>query len=321
MRDNEVINRHKRRWFEGENQAEETLSNSIENFNSLVDNFEAPTVHKISYTLPLEYRIENQFNDNVVISDISRQEQIKDLKLMHVKLTSEINSGSLVYWDKDYWVVTNEEHNAVKSHRTYSIARCQTMINIQYNGKVYSYPVALNNLTIYSDGKKELVNLTVSSAKYSMQLVENEITNTVEVGTRFLIKGRAFETSILDDVIVDNVRILTICEIPINSLDDVENDIAHNNNSDEKDMVNPSLKISGEDTILLGDTLEYILYGTNAWELEYNNMLELVSNNPGRCKVRCKTDNSYIGKKVKLMACDRNGNIMDTIEITIGGFF
>ena len=321
MKNNEVINRHKRRWYEGESQSDESLNQAIENFNSLVDNFEAPSVHKIKYTLPLDYRIENQFDDNIVVSDATRYEQIKDLKLMHVKLTSEINSGSLIYWHNDWWLVSNEEHNSVASHRTYIIIRCGITINIKYNGVVYNYPIAINNLTIYSDGSKELVNLTVSSAKYSIQIPENEITNSIDVGTRFLIRERAFEVSLIDDFTIDNIRTFTVCETVLNSLDDVENNVAHNSNSDLEDVDNPNLKILGEDIILLGDTVEYVLYGTNAWELEYNNMLEIVSNNPGKCKVKCNVDTNYIGKTVKLMACDRNGNIIDTKNITIGGLF
>ena len=321
MKNNEIINRHKRRWYEGESQSDENLNQAIENFNSLVDNFEAPSVHKIKYTLPLDYRIENQFDDNIVVSDATRYEQIKDLKLMHVKLTSEINSGSLIYWHNDWWLVSNEEHNSVASHRTYIIIRCGITINIKYNGVVYNYPIAINNLTIYSDGSKELVNLTVSSAKYSIQIPENEITNSIDVGTRFLIRERAFEVSLIDDFTIDNIRTFTVCETVLNSLDDVENNVAHNSNSDLEDVDNPNLKISGEDIILLGDTVEYVLYGTNAWELEYNNMLEIVSNNPGKCKVKCNVDTNYIGKTVKLMACDRNGDIIDTKNITIGGLF
>ncbi len=321
MKNNEVINRHKRRWYEGESQSDESLNQAIENFNSLVDNFEAPSVHKIQYTLPLNYRTDIQFDENVVISDASRYEQIKDLKLMHVKLTSEINSGSLIYWHNDWWLVSNEEHNSVVSHRTYIITRCGISINIKYNGVVYNYPIAINNLTMYSDGSKELVNLTISSAKYSIQIVENEITNSIDVGTRFLIRERAFEVSLIDDFTVDNIRTFTVCETVLNSLDDVENNVAHNSNSDLEDVNNPNLKISGEDIILLGDTVEYVLYGTNAWELEYNNMLVIVSNNPGKCKVKCNVDTDYIGKTVKLMACDRNGNIIDTKNITIGGLF
>ena len=321
MKNNEVINRHKKRWYEGESQSDENLNQAIENFNSLVDNFEAPSVHRIQYTLPLNYRTDIQFDENVVISDASRYEQIKDLKLMHIKLTSEISSGSLVYWQDDWWLVSNEEHNSVVSHRTYILIRCGITINIKYNGVVYNYPIAINNLTMYSDGSKELVNLTVSSAKYSIQIPENEITNSIDVGTRFLIRERAFEVSLIDDFTIDNIRTFTVCETVLNSLDDIENNIAYNPNSDLEGVVNPNLKISGEDIILLGDTLEYVLYGTNAWEITYNDMVEIISNNPGKCKIKCNVDNSYIGQTVKLMACDRNGNIIDTKKITIGGLF
>ena len=34
---NEVINRHKRRWYEGETDSESSLNQAIENFNELLD--------------------------------------------------------------------------------------------------------------------------------------------------------------------------------------------------------------------------------------------------------------------------------------------
>ena len=47
--------RHKRRWLiKGSTESEEYLNETIENFNSLVDNMETPTVHTVEYTLPLE---------------------------------------------------------------------------------------------------------------------------------------------------------------------------------------------------------------------------------------------------------------------------
>lgn len=193
---NEVVNRHKRRWYDGETDSEGNLNEAIENFNELVDNMLTPSVHRVDYVVPFEWDINNKFQENVVISDVSRQEQVKDQKLLHTKIDSKLDSGSYIWWDNAEWILLNEEHNAIQDHRTFTINRCAIDINIALDGNIYVFPIAINNLTLYSDGKKELVDMDVSSAKYSVQISENDVTNTIDVGTRFIIRGRAFEVSL-----------------------------------------------------------------------------------------------------------------------------
>lgn len=322
--DREVQERHRRRWMiDGEADSDYALNQAIENFNELVDNMLAPTVHRVQYTQPLNYLLNHKSDDNVVISDVTRQEQIQDVKLLHVKLISKIDSGSLIYWNDECWVVLNEEHNAVRSHRTYSIARCAINVNIQYENTFYSYPVAVRNLTIYADGMKELVNLTVSSAKYSIQIVENEITNLIKEGTRFIIRDKAFEVSVIDDFTMKNIRTATICEVPINSLDDIENGIAYNEDLVSADDDAHGYGIIGSDMIYVGSTNEYKFTGSNAWDLNLEDykMVEFVSNGIGKCEIKCKSDSKYIGKTIELKAYNRNGDIIGRKTITIGGMF
>ena len=349
----EVINRHKRRWCEGETHADESLNDAINGFNELVDNLMTPSCHRVQYTLPLDHEsfyakpidglvdkgtvgvsvvcsdldeentelsIKSGLETNVLISDFSRQEQIKDLKLLHTKLNSQIDSGSYIYWDNEFWIVSNEEHNSVHSHRTFAIEKCTTSVCIRINGNKYIYPVATRNLTIYSDGIRDLVNMDISSAKYSVQIAENEITNTIDVDTRFIIRGRAFATTIVDDITVKNVRTLTILETVANSLDDLENDIAWNKNSDVEKNENPSLKIVGDDFIYIGGTAEYEFVGISRWELERTERAKIISSEVGKCKIKCVSDSSFIGDKIILYATDSRGNMWEKV-ITIKGMF
>lgn len=83
---------------------------------------------------------------------MSRQEQIKDQKLLHTKLDSELDSGSYIWWSNEKWILLNEEHNSVQDHRTFTINKCAVDINILLDGNIYQYPIVVNNLTLYSDG-------------------------------------------------------------------------------------------------------------------------------------------------------------------------
>lgn len=321
--DREVQDRHRRRWIDnGSTEKDDALSQQIENFDDVVDNMLAPTVHRVECTEPLNYYIDEKHIENVILSDTTRYESIKDEKLLHTKLNSVIDSGSYIWWNNEKWIVLNEENNAVQSHKTFVIRKCGIDINIMLDGTQYTYPVYIYNLTLYSDGAKELVNLTASSAKYSIMIAENEVTNTLDTHTRFVIRGRAFETSLIDDFTIKNVRTLTIVETVVNTFDDVENDIAYNSNSEIEDTIKPNLEILGNDTIFLGDTLEYTLASASSWDLEYGTKaLTIVSAKKGKCKVKCVSDNKFIGEVVKLIAYDYGGNIIDEKEIRIGGMF
>lgn len=309
------------KWHQSHWQDDGYLNEAVENFNDLINNKLSPSVHTVDFIQPLDYDMNNKQQDNILVSDISRGEQVKDLKLMHTKLDSLINSGSYIWWNNFPWIVLNEENNSVLSHRTYSIQKCGIEINIQYDGNYYTYPVAITNLTLYADGLKELVNLSVSSAKYSIQIAENEITNTIEVGTRFIIRGRAFEVSLIDDFTTLNVRTLTVCETVINSKDDIENDIAYNDNSEKKEEVNNNFKIVGSNVILMGDTVEYTLPSARRWEMDNNNALVFVVNEEGKCKIKCKSDSNSVGKEVKLRAINNMSATIDEITIQIRGLF
>ena len=317
---NEVINRHKRRWYEGETDSESSLNQAIENFNELLDNKMSPSVHTVEYTKPFEYDTSIRFKENILVSDISRQEQIKDQKLLHVKLDSNITSGSYIWWNDYPWLVSNEDSNAVQDHKTYTIIKCGVVINYMYEGVMYSYPIVISNLTLYADGSKELVNLTLSSAKYSIQISENDITNMMNNNTRFAIRGRIFEISLVDDFTSDNIRTFTVCESVANSLDDLDNNIAWNEGSDIGDVVNPVLTITGNDTILIGDTVEYTLPNAVEWILEKNDALKIVLSENGRCKIKCKASSEYIGMEVKLKAYNDSWTLVEKI-IRIGGLF
>lgn len=323
---NEIQNRHRRRWLDncGGTESEDFQNQATENFNELVDNMLAPTVHRVKCTKPLNYYIEEQYEENIILSDMTRFEAVKDEKLLHVKLTSVIDSGSYIWWNDEKWIVLNEENNAVKSHKTFIIRKCAIDLNLMLDGTQYVYPTYINNLTLYSDGSKELVNLTASSAKYSIMLAENDVTNTINIDTKFIIRGRAFEVSLIDDFTIKNVRTFTICETVTNTRDDIENDIAYNENSEIEDVINPNLEIMGNKIIYLGDTQEYKLPIANSWELEYMKGfkgVELISAQRGKCIIKCSSDSKYIGKTFNLLALDRSGNTIDEIEIRIGGMF
>lgn len=62
----DIYSWHKNHWKSDGSYLDET----IENFNDLVDNKLAPTVHCVECTKPFEWDINNKFKANVLISDV-----------------------------------------------------------------------------------------------------------------------------------------------------------------------------------------------------------------------------------------------------------
>jgi hypothetical protein len=162
--------------------------------------------------------------------------------------------------------------------------------------------------------------MDLSSVKYSIQIPKNDITDTIKVGTRFVVDKRVFETSMIDNVSSKNIKVLTVTECVENSLDDLENDIAYNEDFEIAEET-PKTKISGEDEILIGDTAIYTLSGAIHWEFKVDEPLTIITNEIGQCKVKCKSDSRFIGQVVELYAYNRIGNVLDVKEIRIGGLF
>ena len=301
---NEVSQRHKRRWADGSNnEKESSLNEAIENFNSIVDNLENPTVHTIQYTLPKEVDVNNRLTTNVIISDVTRNDDVFDAKLLHTKLDSGLNSGSYVWWSGEVYIVSNEETNAVESHRTYMISRCANYVNIRYKGKVYYYPIAISNLTLYGDGLAENVDITTLDGKRSIMISNNEVTQNIDVNHRIIIsKKTVFRVSMIDDFTNEGLFSMTLVQTVFNSKDDRENKIAYNENFSDKNIT----KIIGEDYIYLGAESTYQCNKAIDWNVSNNSITLTILDTVDSCKIKCNTDENLIGTTFELSAFVNN---------------
>ncbi len=318
-----AYSRHKRRWQQkGGVDSDIYLNQATETFEELVDDNLNPTTHTVEYTRPFEFDINNKYEANIVISDVTRNANDKyDTKLLHVRNDSDIDSSSYIWWNNDVWIVSNEENNSVLTHRTYNLKKCSEEIKILIDGDLFTYPIALTNLTIYSDGLKENLNITTSSVKYSILLPSNDITDMVEIETRFLINGKAFKVTMVDNFTNKNVHTLTVIEVSLNSLDDVENNVAWNSNSAIEEITDYN-EILGSDIIHLGETLELTCTDAYTWNIidESECVREIVPNS-GRCLISCKSNNNLINEKIIVQAINVGGAIIREKEIIVRGLF
>lgn len=89
--------------------------------------------------------------------------------------------------------------------------------------------------------------------------------------------------------------------------DDIENNIAYNSRLEIKEDI-PDFTIMGEDSISMGNTLNYSIYPPKNcdWKTAHNDTIELVYKNNGTCKIKAIAKDSMD----VLQALDSNGKVI-----------
>lgn len=317
---------HKRRWgVNGCSDKSTDVEEGIEGFNSVIDNMEAPTVHEVYFTEPYKYDLDKRIVGKILISDMTRSDSdTLDQKLFHCKLDEKIGCGSYVWWNKEIWLIGNEDNNAFQTHKTYVAKRCRTSINYGYKGVVYNFPTIITNLTLYSDGLGESVHLTLAEAKRSLLVSKNDITKNIGIETRIMINNSVvFKVTHIDDFTNENIYILTLLEEVFNAKDDIENNIAWNEIGEIEYVENPIYNITGNEEIFLGDNDVYtFIRPINRWIVKSkDNNASVVKIDDYSCRVICGTENKYINTEIELIAIDRYEEELASKFIMIRGIF
>lgn len=220
----------------------------------------------------------------------------------------------------DWWLVANEDANSVQSHKTFVIQRCSTLISFKHENNIYKIPVAIKSLTMYSDGLKEHVNLTIPDGKRQLLMGMNPLTQKIRLMFRIMInKNTVFKTTHMDDFSNENVLTISIQQDRFIPLDDIENNIAHN---DEETEEIPIGEIEGSEYIYLGSTEEYTFNQEVLWTISsIDNCLNIISTDNGVCIVESTSNLKYIGNVGILTVLNLDGNILATKNIIIKGMF
>lgn len=310
-----MFNIHRKRWNQGgDTEGEIVLNEAIEEFNFIVDSKANPTVHTIQYTIPGEVNINNKLETNIIISDVTRTKgDSSDFKLLHTKLSTQLDSGSYVWFSDDVWIVGNEEVNSVESHRSYIIRKCMASVKILYNDITYSYPVAINNLTSDTDGLNNGVDIGVKDGRRKIFITKNEITSIINVDYRMMIGNKSiYKTTSIDDYTNEGIYTLVILETAFNSKDNIERNLAYN--EEFKEVFN---KLKGSDYIYPGTTNLYTCVGALSWSVAESYAKTAITN--AGCNVTCIGDKELIGKYITLTVNASGTKI--TKKILIKGVF
>ncbi len=327
-----------RRRYNCQSDGEETSETleAREAFESMLDEKSSATVYTVKYVKREDVGVDLQgIQININVTDTSKNDQkTNDEKYFNFKWDLNVQCGDQIYWDNTWWILYHREHNAVSSHKTFTVKQCNFDYTPEIKGKFYHFPVALVNLTLYSDGMADKVNMSSADGKRRMYFTNNGHTKDVGIGQRIMISNESvFEITHIDDFTRPGIKECVLSQVFRTSLDDVENNSAYNENSKVDEA---------EFDIIKGSKYMYI-GGNEVYEVDYNLIdkseaisWELISETDGiyidrtsdfgenfdgvqYCRVVCINDIDLIDTDVTLILHTRNGDIEK--EISVKGMF
>ena len=299
-----------------------------ENFNEMVDQKLAPTVHTVKYV-----KKENVGTDlegtkiNINIENVAYNDQkTNDEKFVNFKWDSNVKIGDEFYWHDTWWVLYHEEKLAVFSHKTYVCKKCNFIYNMKFNGEIYQIPLLLTNLTLYSDGMADRVAMSAEEGGRRITYPVNDLTKNLVIGSRIMLSNDTiYEIAHIDDFSRVGVVDAVLNQIFFNSQDDKENIIAWNDFNEKNEA-----SILGDEVLRLGANAVYTnpfnLSALPIWEIDAENNCVWIdttydNSSNGNIRLQCTKDMSYIGTTVTLRVTNRRTNVVCVKTIKIGGMF
>lgn len=308
-----------------DDSVDENTLEARETFDNMLENRLASTVKIVPYVKKEKVGIDNVGEKiRVNIIDVSKNDQkVNDEKYVSFSWSMDVNIGDQVYWDGVWWVMYHKEHNSVETHKTFTAKQCNFEYSFERNGVKYFIPISLINLTLYSDGMADKVQMSNADGKRKVVIPDNEHTKNINIGYRLMITNdTVFEITHMDNFTRPGIKDCIISQVFTISRDDKENNLAYNKVNEKKD----NSAILGSDVIYIGGkevyTVNYDKVKENdvvRWSVISNDNCVVLDTSYNGCRIICKDDISYIGEVVRVILECRSGDIVK--EIKVKGFF
>lgn len=308
---------------DGDTSKDIEVARGIRNFDYMLANKTAPTVHEVIMSLNDEKSdIMEQKKIMCEISNVTNNDQAKyDEKYVKFSMSENITYGSYVRWREAEWLILFEENNSFEIYQTFVMRRCNNVFNFMHDGVLYHIPQVVKNLTLYSDGLDDRVYISTPDAQRQIMMADNELTAKIKVGTRVMLTNSSvYSVTHIDDFSHPGVRTMICRQTTLISLDDLENNIAYNEDSEPEKEPTLDVEIIGDENIYLCDFITYTLNNANGdyvWKLS-NNLATITYQDGKSCDVECSDDIKNVNKTFDLEIY-QNDNKIANKTITIRG--
>ena len=295
---------------------------------------ESPSAKTLRATVPGQINVLETTNRiECIVLDISDNDiKAFDQKYLLVRKDENFDIGCYVEFDGAYWLAAFKEHRTLDTHKKFTLYKCNNIWNYKKDGRVYHFPIYVQNLSLYSDGLADNKYSSQEDGKLSVYYGENPITKQIKINTRIAIGNRlvfrmtnindyefrsshngecAIKAMLLQTTILDN--------------DDLFNNIAWNEESDLKQIDTSNPTIVGDKKVMLGSKKTYTCSKDveyKHWEIECSQEVRnsLVFSTPGggdkHCEIKFPTNIRFVGEVVKLKLFASN-KLKDTLDITL----
>ena len=306
-------------------QAERTFENQLR---------ESPSAKRLKATLPGEINIlENTNEIDCIVLNISDNDiKAFDQKYLLTRKDENFDIGCYVEFDGAYWLAAFKEHRTLDTHKKFTLYKCNNIWKYKKNGVVYEFPIYVQNLSLYSDGLADNKYTSQEDGKLSIYYGENPITKSVHINTRIMIGNRlTFRmTNINDYEFRSNhngqcaIKSMLL-QTTIVDKDDLENNIAWNEESEVKEVDTSTPKIVGDKKAMLGSKKVYKCSKDvegKSWEIECSPELrevivfETTDDGDKHCEIKFPTSVKFVGESV-ILKLFVNDTLKDTLEIVI----
>lgn len=204
--------------------------------------------------------IDSLINDSQYGFTITKDGQQYDVAILSTKSTQDyeraniiahnevgLDRGSLFSWDNANWIVLQKMFRPEQPGFNGYAYRCTGELKwIDENGKLQIRPGYIssgrttNSLTYTPDVNYKFDNIFLHDTDWSMiAAVQQDLTLHNEM--RFLVKGKAYRVTNIDNVSIDNVSILSMVDDKLRDSDDTENNIADLKAAKAEYIIQPSV--------------------------------------------------------------------------------
>ena len=304
-------------------QAERTFENQLK---------ESPSAKRLKATLPGTIDILGNTHEidcillNITDNDIKSFDQ----KYLLVRKDENFDIGCYVEFDNAYWIAIFKEHRTLDTHKKFTLCKCNNIWKYKKHGVIYEIPIYTQNLSLYSDGLADNKYTSQEDGKVSIYYGENPITKAIEINTRVMIGNRlTFRITNINDYEFKSTHDgqcaikSMLLQTTLVDKDDLENNIAWNNDNELQEVEEDILKIIGSNKAMLGSKKIYKCskdIDNKTWEIECNeelkNTLTLKIDEEGNLEVRYPTSSRFVGESI-LLKLFSNDILQDTLEVVI----
>ena len=306
-------------------QAERTFENQLR---------ESPSAKRLKATVPGQIDVlGNQNEIDCIILNISDNDiKAFDQKYLLVRKDENFDIGCYIEFDGAYWLATFKEHRTLDTHKKFTLFKCNNIWNYKKNGVLYKFPIYMQNLSLYSDGLADNKYTSQEDGKVSIYYGENPITKEAHINTRIMIGNRlVFRTTNINDYEFRSnhngqcaIKSMLL-QTTIVDKDDLENNIAWNEESEVKEVDTSTPKIVGDKKAMLGSKKVYKCSKDvegKSWEIECSPELrevivfETTDDGNKHCEIKFPTSVKFVGESV-ILKLFVNDALKDTLEIVI----